>query len=240
MTDDRARGTLDRRDFFRLSLVTPAALLVASGCQNRKAQSTLGRLARVNDWLGEKLVSPSRLAPTYAAGDRTAAFPVYHITRGAMPLLADPVAWRLVVDGLVQTPLSLTREFLQQMPHIDYTVKHHCVEGWTAIASWGGIPLASVMQVAGVKPSARYARFESFDSGYSTSWDLATCAHPQTMLATAFNGAPLGPDHGAPLRLYSPLKLGYKNIKYLTRITFTDTRPGGYWEDKGYPWLGGI
>ena len=158
-----------------------------------------------------------------------------------MPLLGEAAgAWRLVVDGLVASPLQLTPEFLRALPHVSYTVKHHCVEGWTAIASWSGIPLSSVMTLAGVRPAARYVRFESFDNGYFTSWDLATCAHPQTILADGFNGAPLAPDHGAPLRLYSPLKLGYKNIKYLTRMTFTDQRPGGYWEDMGYPWLGGI
>ena len=239
MTDPCARGTLDRCDFFRLSLLTPAALLVASGCENRTAQSALGRLAHANDWLGEKLVTPSRLAPVYAESQRTHSFPVYHKSH-EVPLLSDPGAWRLVVDGQVRSPLQLTQEFLHALPHIAYTVKHHCVEGWTAVASWGGVPLSSVMALAGVKPEARYVRFESFDSGYFTSWDLATAAHPQSILADQFNGSPLAPDHGAPLRLYSPLKLGYKNIKYLTRLTFTDQRPGGYWEDKGYPWLGGI
>ncbi len=235
------RGTLDRRDFFRLSLVTPAALLVASGCENRRAESTLARLARVNDWWGEKVISPSRLAPEYDESRRAASLPVYHRSRTLPELTpAQEAAWCLVVDGLVRTPLALTRDVLRQMPHRSYTVKHHCVEGWTAIASWSGVPMATVMEMAGVKPEARYARCESFDSGYFSGWDLATCAHPQTILADHFNGAPLAPDHGAPLRLYSPLKLGYKNIKYLTRISFTDTRPGGYWEDKGYPWLGGL
>ena len=78
------------------------------------------------------------------------------------------------------------------------------------------------------------------DSDYSNGWDLTTAMHPQTILAYAHNDRPLQPDHGAPLRLYSPLKLGYKLTKYLTGMTFTRERPGGYWEDRGYPWFGGV
>ena len=86
---------------------------------------------------------------------------------------------------------------------------------------------------------ARYLRFDSFDSGYSNGWDLASAMHPQTILAYARNDQPLA-EHGAPLRLYSPVKLGYKLTKYLSAMTLTAERPGGYWEDQGYPWLGGI
>jgi DMSO/TMAO reductase YedYZ molybdopterin-dependent catalytic subunit len=93
-----------------------------------------------------------------------------------------------------------------------------------------------------VRPTAeaRYLRFDSFDSRYSNGWDLTSAMHPQTILAYAFNDRPLMPDHGAPLRLYSPIKLGYKLTKYLSAMTFARERPGGYWEDQGYPWLGGI
>jgi DMSO/TMAO reductase YedYZ molybdopterin-dependent catalytic subunit len=89
-------------------------------------------------------------------------------------------------------------------------------------------------------PDARYLRFDSFDSRYFNGWDLASAMHPQTILAYAYNDRPLMAEHGAPLRLYSPIKLGYKMTKYLTAMSFTRERPGGYWEDQGYPWLGGI
>ena len=89
-------------------------------------------------------------------------------------------------------------------------------------------------------PDARYLRFDSFDDRYFNGWDLTSAMHPQTILAYGFNDQPIRPDHGAPLRLYSPIKLGYKLTKYLTAMTFTRERPGGYWEDQGYPWLGGI
>src|SRR5437016_3370931 len=88
--------------------------------------------------------------------------------------------------------------------------------------------------------AAKYLNFVSFDSHYSNGWDMASALHPQTILAYAMNDNPLAPGHGAPLRLYSPTKLGYKMTKYLLSMTFTDRRPGGYWEDQGYPGFGGI
>jgi DMSO/TMAO reductase YedYZ molybdopterin-dependent catalytic subunit len=87
---------------------------------------------------------------------------------------------------------------------------------------------------------ARYLRFDSFDSRYFNGWDLKSAMHPQTILAYAYNDRPLTTMKGAPLRLYSPIKLGYKLTKYLSSMSFTRERPGGYWEDQGYPWLGGI
>jgi DMSO/TMAO reductase YedYZ molybdopterin-dependent catalytic subunit len=96
--------------------------------------------------------------------------------------------------------------------------------------------------VALVEPTAeaKYLRFDTFDAGYYNGWDLKSALHPQTILAYAFNDRDLTRKHGAPLRLYSPIKLGYKLTKYLTKMTFTAERPGGYWEDQGYPWLGGV
>ena len=121
-----------------------------------------------------------------------------------------------------------------------YTVKHHCVEGWSAIGTWTGTPLRALAERAGVAPGARYIRFDSFDKGYYNGWDIASAMHPETIMAWGFNDRELMPDHGAPLRLYAPHKLGYKLTKYVTRITFTADRPGGYWEDQGYPWFGGL
>jgi DMSO/TMAO reductase YedYZ molybdopterin-dependent catalytic subunit len=114
------------------------------------------------------------------------------------------------------------------------------VEGWSAIGTWTGVPLAVVLDLVGLTERARYIRFESFDHGYSNGWDLKSARHPQTILAWGFNGRPLTVARGAPLRLYSPIKLGYKMTKYLTRLTVTAERPGGYWEDRGYPWFAGI
>jgi|SRR5436305_9752670 len=239
---------LSRRDLFRLGAVAgPAVLASACGWQGGPLAPRLRALSRVNDWVGEKiLLSSSRLAPTYRAAQRTPPhlFPAYSITRPlarlAAPAAWQPEAWALEVGGLVRRPLRLTLEMLQAMPRVRYTVKHHCVEGWSAIGTWTGVPLATVAAMAEPTGAAQYLRFDSFDSGYYNGWDLKSAMHPQTILAYAFDDGPLGVAHGAPLRLYAPIKLGYKLTKYLTRITFTAERPGGYWEDQGYPWLGGV
>src|SRR5439155_3083867 len=103
-----------------------------------------------------------------------------------------------------------------------------------------GVPVAAIVARCQPLAAARYIQFVSFDSDYSNGWDMASALHPQTILAYGMNDNPLPPAHGAPLRLYSPTKLGYKLTKYLVAMTFTDKRPGGYWEDQGYPWFGGI
>lgn len=195
--------------------------------------------SRFNDWLSQGLFSPDRLARTYAPGQRSSSFPAYHISR-MTPTLQEPGSWRLEVDGLVERPLSLALADIQRPAGLTYTVKHHCVEGWSAIATWTGLPLRTLADMVRVRPEARYVRFDSFDAGFYNGWDLESALHPQTVLAYGFNGEDLSADHGAPLRVYAPHKLGYKLTKYLTRITFTDERPGGYWEDQGYPWFGGV
>jgi DMSO/TMAO reductase YedYZ molybdopterin-dependent catalytic subunit len=88
-------------------------------------------------------------------------------------------------------------------------------------------------------PQAEYVDFQSFDSGYHESWDLKSALHPQVLVAYGGDGGVLGPAHGAPARLHSPVKLGYKNVKYLTAVVFMPKRNGGYWSDPGYEWYAG-
>lgn len=233
---------IDRRGFVRLAAgAGPAALAAACGWDGGNAlRPGLLSISRLNDWVGEKvLYSSSRLAPEYDPAERTARLPSYFISR-MTPMLQDPAAWRLRVDGLVRQPLALSLDELMGMPRTTYTVKHHCVEGWTAIATWHGVPVSAVAARCAPLPAARFIHFTSFDAGYSNGWDLASAMHPQTILAYGLNDNPVPPAHGAPLRLYSPTKLGYKLTKYLLSMTFTDTRPGGYWEDQGYPWFAGL
>lgn len=237
---------LTRRDFLRLgALAGPASIVAACGWDGGPAlEPKLRAFSRINDWVGEKLIqSPNRLAKEYpvSARTRTEDFPSYSITynrTGAFPSsLKD---WALEVGGLVRKPVRLTRSAIEGMPTVTYTVKHHCVEGWTAVATWTGVSLSTLMAMVRPTERARYIRFDSFDSDYYNGWDLKSAMHPQTILAYAYNDRPLMMNHGAPLRLYSPIKLGYKLTKYLTGVTFTYDRPGGYWEDQGYPWFGGV
>jgi DMSO/TMAO reductase YedYZ molybdopterin-dependent catalytic subunit len=243
-----ARRGLTRRDLLRLGAVAgPAALVAACGWDGGSSlEPRLRAFSRINDWIGEKiLLSPARLAPEYPVSARTAMenFPAYSITynqTGSFPEVSDPTKWSLKVGGMVRKPVRLTRREIEALPSLTYTVKHHCVEGWTAVGTWTGVPLSTITAMVQPTPEARYLRFDSFDSGYYNGWDLTSAMHPQTILAYAWNDRPLMMNHGAPLRLYSPIKLGYKLTKYLTAMTFTRDRPGGYWEDQGYPWLGGV
>jgi DMSO/TMAO reductase YedYZ molybdopterin-dependent catalytic subunit len=245
MTEERR--VITRRDLLRLGAAAgPVALIAACGWESSALEPKLRAFSRINDWIGEKvLLSPSRLASEYPVSSRTAMgnFPSYSITynrTGSFPTVSDPTKWSLNVGGLVRKPMRLGLRDLQRLPSLTYTVKHHCVEGWTAIGTWTGVPLSTIAAMVQPTHEAHYLRFDSFDSGYYNGWDLTSAMHPQTILAYAWNDRPLMMNHGAPLRLYSPIKLGYKLTKYLTAMTYTRDRPGGYWEDQGYPWLGGV
>lgn len=238
---------LDRRDFLHLALTAgPASLVAACGWDGGPLiQPKLRAVSKLNDWMGEHVFqSNSRLAPVYDASARSGQLPAYHVA-DVIPEYAGPAPWSLQVDGLVRKPGPFTLPMLQAMPRLSYTVKHHCVEGWTAVASWAGVPFSALAAQVEPLPDAQYILFSSFEVDpqgvrYTNGWDMKSAMHPQTMLAYAFNDRLLTPDHGAPVRLYTPIKLGYKMTKYLARITFMRKRPGGYWEDKGYPWLAGL
>ena len=163
--------------------------------------------------------------------------------------------WRLVVGGMVKTPLSLSLADLKAMPSRTQITRHDCVEGWSAIGKWTGVPLGLVLEQAGLAPGARYAVFHCADdfeqsldgSGrYYESIDLVDAWHPQTILSYAMNGKDLEIAHGAPLRLRVERQLGYKHAKYVMRIELVDSfrnigsGKGGFWEDRGYEWYAGI
>jgi DMSO/TMAO reductase YedYZ molybdopterin-dependent catalytic subunit len=217
-------------------LVTLGGLACDGG---RPKAGFLGLMERVNERFQRALFDPDRLAPELGEDEETplADFPKYKLSR-TFPLA--PAGWTLAVRGVVARPLTLSIADLQRLPRARTRVRHHCVEGWSAVASWDGVRLSEIARVAGVDPSARYVEFRSFDSGYWSSWDLESALHPQTMLAYGMNGAPLPVEHGAPLRLYSAVKLGYKMVKYLTEVSFLPVRTGGYWEDQGYEWFAGV
>ncbi len=153
----------------------------------------------------------------------------------------DPLQFRLTIDGEVGRPMQLSMADIQAMPLTSMVIRHVCVEGWAAIVQWGGVRLQDLIQLAQPKPGARYVYFKSAD-GYYESWDLASSVHPQTLMAYQKNGQPLPIENGAPLRLAAPVKLGYKQSKWVTQITLVNELmpTKGYWEDFGYEWFGGI
>jgi DMSO/TMAO reductase YedYZ molybdopterin-dependent catalytic subunit len=160
--------------------------------------------------------------------------------------------WRLQIAGLVAQPLNLSLSALRLMPPRTQITRHDCVEGWSAIGKWTGVPLKDVLKVARVSPSARFVVFHCADTleqggdTYYESIDLVDAFHPQTILAYELNGAPLPVANGAPLRLRVERQLGYKQAKYVMRIEVTDRLEhlgggkGGFWEDRGYEWYAGI
>jgi DMSO/TMAO reductase YedYZ molybdopterin-dependent catalytic subunit len=196
-------------------------------------------MGRWNQRVEQLLFNPDRLAAELppAATTPADAFPSYFIS-DTMPF--PPAGWKLTVGGLVARPTTLSLDDLQRMTPTDMRVRHHCVEGWSAVASWHGVRLREIADSVGADPRAQYVEFRSFDADYWSSWDRESALHKQTILAYGMNGEELMPDHGAPLRLYSAVKLGYKTVKYLTEVNFLAEPSGGYWEDQGYEWFAGV
>jgi hypothetical protein len=144
------------------------------------------------------------------------------------------------VSAALHVPVIRGPDELKDLPRTELRLEHFCVEGWSAVAVRTGVLLRELARRADVSPDARYVDFDSFDDGYHESWDIESAMHPQTLVVYAKDGAALTPAYGAPARLHSPVKLGYKNTKYLTKIMFMPERNGGYWSDRGYEWYGGV
>jgi DMSO/TMAO reductase YedYZ molybdopterin-dependent catalytic subunit len=236
--------SIDRRRFLAYGATLTAAAMAAA-CESygpRSARGLLRLAERSNEKLERWLFSDaSRDVAKRSAKAAGSKFPAYFISE-TMPVwdAAARGVWSLEVGGLVRRPLRLTLEELAKLPSVTQRVNHYCVEGWTAVATWTGVRVSELARLAGLQPDARYVDFESFDSGYHESWDLDSATHPQSLIAYGMDGRFLGPAHGAPARLHSPVKLGYKNTKYLTRVTFLPRKTGGYWSDRGYEWYAGL
>jgi DMSO/TMAO reductase YedYZ molybdopterin-dependent catalytic subunit len=234
--------TIDRRRFLAISAASLSSALLAACDANPKSAARLLALAeRKNEGVERALFRHTAMntVPRTAslAGD---AFPKYFVSDN-VPMW-DPTArgvWRLEVAGAVRAPLSLSLDELMKLPSITQKVDHFCVEGWNARAVWTGVRVSELARIAGATADAGYVDFGGFDSGYHESWDLESAMHPQTLVAYGMDGHMLGPAHGAPARVHSPVKLGYKLTKYLTRVVFMPRRNGGYWSDQGYEWYGG-
>ena len=235
-------GGLDRRDFLALGGIASAAFLAACNSRGPKSAEKLLRYAeRKNRGVERALFRHTSMdivpANAFAAGNK---LPSYFVSP-TVPVWDESVRgkWRLEVSGLVSNPLALTLEDLQRLPQVSRRVNHYCVEGWTAVETWTGCAFSELAKVARVSPDAHYVDFQSFDDDYHESWDIESAMHPQTVVAYGLDGKMLEPAHGAPARVFSPIKLGYKNTKYLTRIVFLPKMNGGYWSDQGYEWYGG-
>ena len=243
MKDDHdASRFLDRRSFIQLTgAAVTTALLGCDGRGPRDAQKILRWAEGRNEGVERVLFRHTSMdRASRHAQSAGAAFPVYHISK-TLPVWDASVRgpWSLEVSGLVRRPLTLSLDDLLKLKQTRQRVNHYCVEGWTAVADWWGVRVSELARLAGVTADAQYVDFQSFDDGYHESWDIDSALHRQTLIAYAMDGKLLAPAHGAPARLHSPIKLGYKSTKFLTRVVFMPQRNGGYWSDQGYEWYAG-
>jgi len=247
---DRAVHTLEsreqtssRRTFLHFTATSLGAALLAA-CNSSGPESAARLLAystkkneSVERWLFRHTAMDHPSSGAVIAGNQ---FPNYFVA-DVVPKwnAAERGPWALEISGLVKTPMKLDFAALMALPSMEQRVDHFCVEGWNAVAKFRGVAMQEIVKLAGVLPQASVVDFQSFDADYHESWDIESATHPQTMVVYAKDGDLLSPAFGAPARVHSPVKLGYKNTKYLTRIVFLAERNGGYWTDKGYDWYGG-
>ncbi len=238
------RAGIDRRRFL-LAAGGALASVVLTACDSQGPRSAVKLLRfaeRENEGLERALfrhTSIDRPPPRAMAAGQY--FPSYFVS-DSVPVwdAATNGVWKLEVSGLVRRPLQLSLADLARLPLVGYREDHFCVEGWTAVATRSGVAMRELARLAGVLPQAKYVDFQSFDDDYHESWDIESALHPQTLVVYAQDGHYLNPAWGAPARVYSPVKLGYKNTKYLTKIAFLPERNGGYWSDRGYEWYAGV
>lgn len=257
MTDVANRFALSRRAL--VGSIAASGGLLLSGCdalgENPRFRELLKLGEDANFAIHRSLQSRMALAKEFSPSERS---PVFRSNGTRMPVgeaYARHVAtqfrdWTVVVDGLVSRPYQIPIGQIRAMPARTQITRHDCVEGWSAIAQWTGVPLKLLLDRAGVQPSARYVVFHCADandgSPYYESFDMLDAYHPQTILAWNLNDQPLPVMNGAPLRLRVERQLGYKQAKYVQRIQLVDSlKPiyggnGGFWEDgAGYEWYAG-
>jgi len=232
---------IPRRALLRGSL-SVGALSLLTGCNledDDAVDRVLSAMSRWNDAAQAALFSRTRLAPTYAETDITDPFPFNAYYTIDQVRVVDGSGWRLELAGAITERRPWTLEELRSLPAESQITRHICIEGWSQIGQWSGVPLGAFLRRVGADLSARYVHFKCFD-GYSTSIDMASALQPQTILALDFEEKPLAPQWGAPLRLRIPTKLGFKNAKNLEATEVTNKYPGGYWEDQGYDRFAGV
>ncbi|HQT55041.1 MAG TPA: molybdopterin-dependent oxidoreductase [Phenylobacterium sp.] len=256
MSADTRRGWLK-------GAVAGAAGLWLTACNkvndDPRVQATLRSAEGLTLRAQRLLISRSALAPEFSEADISSDFRANGSISPGDPeyrkLLSNGFSdYRLVVDGLVDTPLSLNLAQVRALTSRTQITRHDCVEGWSSIGRWKGARLGPLLDLAGLKEDARYIVFHCADSlggagpngRYYESIDLIDAYHPQTILAYEMNGSVLPVAHGAPLRLRVERQLGYKHAKYVMRVEAVAdfahlwAGKGGFWEDRGYEWYAGI
>ncbi|HTF68498.1 MAG TPA: molybdopterin-dependent oxidoreductase [Edaphobacter sp.] len=232
---------------FLLPQTTLSRMGVRRDMNSRGKEWLLNKALRIDDDVAEALYSGNRMVPTYTKSQIT---PNKNNYNGATPDAGYISGWNLTLEGLA-SGLSVSldiRNLMARFSMHEQITRLVCVEGWSAIAWWAGLKFDDLLRAYPPMSQAKWARVESSvnldvsgnPDPYFASIDLATARHPQTLLATHFNGQPLTVEHGAPLRLLVPVKLGLKNVKAVTRITYSAEEPRDYWSEYGYSRYDGL
>jgi DMSO/TMAO reductase YedYZ molybdopterin-dependent catalytic subunit len=247
-----------RRSLLKLGLAAPA--LALTGCDWLGASPSFRDIVLGSgEWLSyraHRLIGSQALAREYDPSEMSPVFRTNGNTEPRSPDYQRHAAeafanWRLRIDGLVDAPADLSLAELRALPSRTQITRHDCVEGWSAIGKWTGVPLAHLLRQVRLQPQARYLVFHCADdfrgTPYYESIDLVDAFHPQTILAWGMNDADLPLGHGAPLRLRVERQLGYKHAKFVMRVeavatlAATGAGRGGFWEDTtNYDWYAGI
>ena len=233
--------TIERRAFLR-GTMSLGALTLLTGCDvsnGSAVQGVLRGMSAWNDRFQAWIFNPNKRAPTYTDADvlNPPRFNAFYGKDQVKPVNGE--TWRLELAGLVGDKRPWAKDAIYALPQETQITRHVCVEGWDYIGKWSGVPLRLFLEKIGADTTAKYVAFRCNDT-YSSSIDMPTALHPQTILATHYAGQPLPDAYGFPLRLKTPLKLGFKQPKWIGAIEVTNTKPGGYWEDGGYNWFSGL
>jgi DMSO/TMAO reductase YedYZ molybdopterin-dependent catalytic subunit len=234
--DNKKFKTINRRELLKLAPVVALGAFAIPPLQRPLLKAGLG----FSDWASGLLFREGHLAPTFADSEVAPfnKFPLndYDVDDPGI----DLNSWKLAVGGAVQKPGDYTLAQIQSLPKKTQNTRHVCVEGWDVIGNFGGARLSDFLKAIGADTSSRFVTVECADDYYE-SLDMATALHPQTLLCYEMYGSPLTREHGAPLRLQIPTKIGYKQAKYLTSLKVTNVlQRVGYWEDQGYSYFYGL
>jgi len=227
---ERRFGQVSRRELLKVAPVLVLGAFAIPGAQEWLLKKGLG----FSDWASGAMFRRNHLAPTFADSELTPfeKFPINDYDVDDPGVIFEN--WTLTVTGAVQKPGDYKLEQIQALPRTRQNTRHICVEGWDVIGRFGGTRLSNFLNMIGADTSARFIAVKCADDYYE-SLDMATALHPQTLLCWEMYDRPLTREHGAPLRLNIPTKIGYKQAKYLTDLKVTNVLDKvGYWEDQGY------
>jgi DMSO/TMAO reductase YedYZ molybdopterin-dependent catalytic subunit len=220
-----------RREVLKLS---PLLLIGAFAVPELRTPLLKSGLA-FTDWASSKWFRRHHLAPTFAAREVTPLEKFFVNTYDVDDPGIDLSTWTLKVSGDVKRPGDYTLAQIQSLPKLAQITQHICIEGWDAMVPFGGTAISTFLNFVGANAAAKFLYVECADNYYE-SIDMPSALHPQSLLCYEMYEQPLTREHGAPLRLRLPTKVGYKSAKYLTSLRVTDIVPkAGYWEDQGYP-----